>query len=242
MAKKKEQTTALAVVDSYPALVAGSEAGSVLRENLGGEDIGPGDLDRIKIPAGGGTIWEVPTVEGTDGAKELKGIIIHVSRQRAYWSNPDATGDAPECNSTDMVAGVGNPGGECLSCAFNEFGSRGRGKACKETTLVFILREGRPLPDILSLPATSFKAFKMYRLKLDVPYYAIETSFTLEKATSKDGNDFSRVAVRGDRRLADSEVEGVKSYADELSSLFKQASRPAAAAPAVDPIDNPSPF
>src|SRR5688500_11912452 len=108
-------STAIAVIDpkGFSVLEPNSEAAELIRANTAGEEVGVGDLDRIRVPTGGGTLWTVPTIEGEKSERELVGIIVHVARRRAYWSDPSPTGNPPDCSSRDCITGVGDPGGEC---------------------------------------------------------------------------------------------------------------------------------
>jgi len=56
-----------------------------IRDNMGGDTLSPFDLDRIKIPAGGSTVWELPSIDGTEAAKDFSGVVIEQQIQRVYW-------------------------------------------------------------------------------------------------------------------------------------------------------------
>src|SRR5437868_6977578 len=166
------------IEDQFPILAPNSPQLQLMIANLAGDDISVGDLDRIKVPSSGAVMWEVPTISGPDAAKSLEGIILHVARRRAYWKSKNMNGDQPDCSSNDCVTGEGDPGGECKDCPLNKFGTAtddagnpARGKACKETTLLFMLRPGATLPQIVIVPPGSLKIVKNYRLRLPVPYF-----------------------------------------------------------------------
>lgn len=222
--------TADAFNKQWPVLSPQSEAAQLIRDNLSGEDVGVGDLDRIKVPAGGATSWTVPTIEGDKNEKSLEGIIIHVARRRAYWDSPNPSGDPPTCASTDCITGVGDPGGDCASCPFNQFGSAvkqggvaGRGKACKESTLLFLLRSGQNLPVVVVTPPGSLKSIKQYRLKLPVPYFGCLTRLSLKKSKNKDGIDYAEIVPEYVGPLDPTQVDFVRRYAQALTGVFKTA-------------------
>ena len=102
-------------------------------------------LDRVKLPAGGGTAFEVPADdgEGTDMVKELRGVILFNHPAYAMYRDKYAGGNAaPDCSSFDGITGCGNPGGACADCPYNKFGSGdGKSKLCKNKRLLYILRE-----------------------------------------------------------------------------------------------------
>ena len=233
MAKKPEESrTEIAVVNSdlYPALVGGGQAVDIIAQNMGGEAVTANDLNRIKVPGSGGTIW---TVVDSDGAeqpfKALEGIIVQIARRRAYWPSAAATGTPPSCASADCITGIGDPGGNCERCPCNQFGtakkkdgSPGRGKACKETKLLFILREGSLLPDVVSAPPGSLKVVRQYQLKLGVPYWSVVTALTLEKATSKDGDLYATIHPQRVATLNAEHARQILDYANRLRKVFAQ--------------------
>ena len=99
---------------------------SIVVDNFGADGLRLTDLERITVPAGGGTMWEVPTIdsEGVDYHKTLTGIIIGSQTGRKYWKTSfDETGGGtpPDCFSADGVDGIGNPGGQCASCPNAKF-------------------------------------------------------------------------------------------------------------------------
>lgn len=212
-------------LESYP-IVSGNCA-EVIRENMGGEQVSPSDLSRIKVPSGGGLTWEVPSADGVEPAKVIDGVIIHICRRRAYWSNPNPTGDPPDCASDDCIEGKGDPGGPCEACPYNEFGSsrkgdgsEGRGKACKESKLLFTLRPGQSLPDVVVIPPGSLKAVKQYQLKLGKPYWSVVTRLALKKATNKDGIAYAQVEPTKVGVLNDDAASGMRAFAQTLQSVF----------------------
>lgn len=227
----KSATTELVPVnaETYPVIAAGSAIAETIRHNLGGESVGPSDLSRIRVPSGGGLVWEVPTIDGTEPAKNLDGIVVHIGRRRAYWSNPTPTGDPPECSSQDCVTGTGNPGGRCEACPLNAFGTargqngQGRGKACKESKLLFLLREKQLLPDIVVVPSGSLKAVKAWQLKLGVPYWSVVTRLAIEKATNKDGIGYARITIERKAVLDPETAKQIQAYASTLGSVFAAA-------------------
>lgn len=216
--------------ESYGVLMPGSVKHQMIAANMAGEQVNIGDLDRIRVPTGGATSWLVNTIEGEKAEKELTGIIVHVARRRAYWADPNPTGEQPDCSSNDCITGYGNPGGECGNCPFNEFGTarkqggeRGRGKACKESTLLFLLRPHLTLPEVVVVSPGSLKAVKQYRLKLPVPYFAALTKLKLVRKTSKDGHAYAEICPEYGGALSGEITERVRAYAATLEKLFASA-------------------
>jgi hypothetical protein len=197
-------TKALALTDyqAYPPATAEPDEIRTLFESLlaPGERIGPGDLQRISVPAAGGTVWTLPTTSGDEAAKTFDAIIVHHRLIRARWEG-DYTGQRtpPACFSDDAVTGVGTPGGDCATCPYAQFGSgRGRAPACKRRRLIFFVREGQLLPAYLSLPPTSERIGRQYLFRLGaerLPYWQVITRFALERAQSESGIAYSRVTL-----------------------------------------------
>ena len=82
-------------------------------------------IDRVKLPAGGGTAFEVPAEDGedTEMVKDITGVVLYNHPAYAYYASAFAGGHAaPDCSSIDGVTGVGVPGGDCRTCPYNKFG------------------------------------------------------------------------------------------------------------------------
>ncbi len=112
-------------------------------------------------------------------------------------------------------------------CPLNAFGtarkpdgSRGRGKACKEAKLLFLLREGCRLPDVVSVPASGLKALRQYQLKLGLPYWSVLTSLALEKARNRDGVVYATIRPSARGVLCRDVAARVAAYANALQGVF----------------------
>ena len=117
-------------------------------------------FDRIKIPAGGSTAFEIPgDGDEMEMAKEVKGVILLHHPAYAYYTEKYSGGsNPPDCGSFNGIQGTGNPGGACASCPYNQFGSgEGQSKACKNRRMLYILMENELFPMVLSLPTGSLK-------------------------------------------------------------------------------------
>ena len=192
-------------------VLAEYDIGKAMAEELAGMDV---DFERIKMPSGGSTFFEIPSIEqgGSEAVKELSAVILHHHALNVYYQGEyDGGGSPPDCISYDGRTGVGNPGGSCETCPFNEFGSgRNDGKACQNRRRVFILREGEVLPMLLSIPSTSLKAFNRY-----VQFIVAKrgrsnhfvTKFTLIEAVNKTNTRFSKVQCAKGRNLSPEELD-----------------------------------
>ena len=123
---------------------------------------------RVKIPAGGALMFELPSddPENPDYVKNLEGVILFNHPNNAYWPEGSEYDDSatPLCSSVDAKQGIGEPGGSCISCALNQFGSaaEGNGKACKNMRVLYLLRSGEFMPLQVTLPPTSLKPFREF--------------------------------------------------------------------------------
>lgn len=214
MAKAKTEALPAVIGDYAIAQMQAGEVAEIIRENVGAGGIGQFDLDRIKVPAGGSTIWSVPTLDGDQPAKELEGVIVHYQDQRAYWAESfgkGGGGSPPDCSSTDMQVGVGNPGGDCARCPFAQFGSavrddgsEGRGQACRSIRALYLLLPNSVLPLVVPVPPSSLKPIRGYFLRLAsqaVPYHAVTTKLKLTRTRSGDGIDYAQIQAELGQRL-----------------------------------------
>ena len=228
---KQEETKDLVEVGltDYAITQPGVDIGELVKSNLEGEGISFMDLERVKIPSGGGKTWTITDENGEEvDVREIEGIILHSKMIRSYWKDEySGGGTPPDCSSDDCVTGVGDPGGKCNTCEFNKFGTKKHSKACAERRLFFLLTSDSVLPVVISIPPTSLDAAKKYLINLTsksmVKSYAVTTKFTLDKDKSKDGIEFSRVIMTKGERLDDMAVRQVESYRDGIIPLLTQA-------------------
>lgn len=209
------------------------ELTELIQDNLAGQALTPSDLARIKVPAGGGTTWEVPTIKGTEAVKELVGVALRVDNRRAYWPGAyEGANDPPQCSSDNGLIGIGDPGGECHACPFNEWGSAGQegsaAKACKEMAQVFLIEPGSILPMVLTIPPGSLKQFRQFRvglLRAQLKLTDVEVGFALDKAASQKGITFSRVIPRVRGELDGAARNHMKALAELLVPAMDRAAR-----------------
>lgn len=213
---------------------AGANLGQLMRQNLDGESLRAGDiLDRIKIPSGGSTFWSVPSLDGEKAEKALEGIILSTKRRRAYWRSTDPSNNPPDCSSADCLHGVGKPGGDCMACQLNAFGSAtkkdgsaGAGKACKEVRQIFLLLPGRKLPVVIGASPGSLRVMRDYlgkelTMQREMPCYGCITRLELSKEKSADGIEYSRIKPSFVEQLGEEEMKAVAAYAASLASVFE---------------------
>lgn len=185
-------------------------------------------FDKVKIPAGGGLMFEI---NGDDGepepAKEIEGVILYHHAVNSYYKEAYSGGNnPPDCGSYDGKVGMGDPGGICSTCPFNQFGSSdsGAGKKCKNKRRIFILREGEVFPVMLSLPTGSLKEFTKFVRRLITKgnrSHTIVAKIALKKATSSTGIVFSQAVFSIKRNLTDEEIRAVLPLVENIKEVSK---------------------
>lgn len=229
MSKKEE----LAITSGFMAL-ADFNMNAAMAEELDGLE---GGFDRVKIPSGGSTLFELPgdDPDEPEAVKEFSAVILYHHPVLQYYKEKYTGGsNPPDCGSFDGVNGVGEPGGVCAKCALSQFGSgENNGKACKNRRRLFLLREGEIFPLILSLPTGSLKEYSRYIKRLlsrGNKSNMVVTRFTLKKATNASGIAYSQAAFAVDRLLTTEEqaligklTEQVKAYSSRVGFDAEEA-------------------
>lgn len=225
----KNETNAIANVGGFATPEDMQWLNEAMSEDCAGIEL---QLDRIKIPAGGSTAFEIPSADGddTEMVKEITGVILFNHPANAYYKDKYTGGsNPPDCSSFDGVHGTGTPGGNCAACPFNKFGSGdGKSKACKNRRMLYILREGQLFPVILNLPVGSSAAYKNYVKRLLTQRSSLSrvvTTISLKKAMSDSNIAYSQAAFKFVRQLTAEEVaslnplvEQMKTYAANLTT------------------------
>lgn len=159
---------------SYPETTTMATASAFNLPTMAGLDFGNDDLaddmegltlsfPKVKIPSGGALQFELPTgdPENPEYTRFLQGVILYHHASGAYWPEGCEYDDntAPLCSTVDGKQGYGTPGGACAACELNRYGTAtdGRGKACKNMRILYLLQDGDYIPLQLSAayqPAT----------------------------------------------------------------------------------------
>jgi hypothetical protein len=254
----------LAVIEpaSYAIMQADpAELQEALAVNAGGQKINPFDLDVVKIPAGGMTVWTVPDIEQGEVVKQaLEGIIILQRSIRSWWAGSiedTGGGSPPDCSSQDGLWGVGSPAGHpdmpteedaahdakfdvrydengtlitrgrfaCEACPLAQFGSGkgGRGQACKQNRLLFLLTPDSSLPLVVKVPPSSLRAVQSFMLRLSgkgVPMYGCVVSLSLKKAQNGQGISYAEIVPSFMARLSPEETVRMKAVHESLRPIL----------------------
>lgn len=209
--------------------ISSEELSEIITANIGETGtISRFDLDKCKVPTGGSTRWEVPTLEGNESQEEIEGIIIHWKDVRAFWQEEYSGGNTPpDCYADDAQTGVGNPGGDCATCPMSQWGSadKGDGQKCKEMRILFLLREDDILPLAIPAPPTSVANIKQYFMRLAskaIPFYGVITSLGLKEAMSNTGVKYSQIDPNFKKRLPKEDIEQIKIYREEIKPRLNE--------------------
>lgn len=241
--------------DRFPVLAEGSDALEALQANLDGEEFSVFDLDKIAVPSGGGTMWEVPSLDGTEGMKAIRGVMIGVIKRRSFWETSldeqEGSGTPPDCASDDSVFGRGlygvgsslNPEGACKTCPMNQFQENTKGrtsKPCKEQRLILFMAEGNVLPYVVQLAPTSKKEMEKFMLRLSgkqVPYYRAVVEIGLRKVEASPS--YSVVVPKFIEAIDSNAGTVLKTMGDQVVAAYNAAASGRPIIPAA-PVEAPS--
>ena len=213
----------LTVVENSGYMTTSINLGDLFSEEMDG--LTP-TFERIKIPAGCGISYEVPSDDpnNPDSVKEFKAVILYHHPVNSYYKEKFTGGsNPPDCSSVDGKIGVQGDTGECKacsSCPYSKFGSGDNGgMACKQKRRVFILREGEILPVLLTIPSASLKEFTKYVTRLlqkGKKTNSVVTKFGLKKAQNSTGITYSQVVCSVDRALTHEEQKSIAAMTEQV--------------------------
>lgn len=224
MSEKTKELVTMKNVEGFMTL-KNFDVGTTIAKEMDGLNVA---FDTVKIPIGGVTMFEMSTdnPEETESVKEFSAVILHHHPMRAYYKEAYTGGtNPPDCGSFNGLLGIGEPGGNCADCLFNEFGTGANGaKACKERRRLYLLREGDIFPLILSLPTGSLKPFSRYLMRC-LPRWGASnagvTRFTLTKAINSGGIVFTKAQFQMERKLTENEFQLVASLSEQRRELSR---------------------
>ncbi len=187
------------------------------------------NFQRVKIPAGGALQYEIPgdDPENPDYAKNLEGVILFNHASCAYWLDGEMDENtAPMCSAIDGKVGVGEPGGTCVTCALNRFGTgeNGKGKACKNMRILYLLRDGEYMPLQVTLPPTSIKPFNDFYSAAFASRHRGTCGSIVQLGLKRVENGTNTYSVATFRKLFDFTGEPlaqVKTYAEGFKEQIK---------------------
>lgn len=250
MAKKKTESEskelAVSSVSEYALMKADpKKIADLLITNLGDDELGEFDLERIKFPSGTTPAFARTNESGTEVINCLEGVILYAGNRRVYWQKRQGEGESggpPDCSSTDAKQGVGKIKGDdsspevgkirriCKQCPMSQFGtgtdSAGKptkGQACQQRKVLIMAVADSILPVCISLPPTSLKAYKEYAYALTAKgkdIRAVVTKISLEVVKVAGGNDYAKANLNFGDDLTPVEFEGIVAMVGTLQSVF----------------------
>ncbi len=254
--------SALAVVDAASFAIMTRDISTiknVIDTNNEGKPMTRFDLGRVKVPAGGGLQWEVPSLMGPQYSATIDAVIVGQQVSRAYYrmnlnDKGARSGAPPDCGSNDGETGIGYRTAEdaskgereheCAICPMAQFGESK--PACKLFRNLYLLREKDLLPLMLQVPPTSLKAVKDFMLNLTrnvMPYHGVVTRLGLEKATNVDNITYGKLTLTVVGELTPEQSARMAEYGKLVREFIARDNRVIAApvvsdAPAVDTLED----
>ncbi len=200
-----------------------------LAEDIDGLQLG---FQRVKIPSGGQVQFELPSddPDNPDYAKYLEGVIVYSHNANTYWPTGEDYDDntPPACQSMDGKLGYGDPGGICADCPYNRYGSdtkgTGKGKACKNQRIIYLLRSGEVMPIQLSLSPTSITPYSQFVNTAFVSRRRGVCGSVIRIGLKKKNNGKDDYSVATFQKLYDftgEELARIRAYDDDFKEQIK---------------------
>ena len=170
-------------------------------------------FDRIRVPAGGGLSFELPSDDpnNPDMMKEFSAVILY-----HYPSRDGKIG---------VVAETGECR-ECKNCPMAKWGSgENGGMACKQKRAMYLLREGELLPVVMTLSTGSLAEFTKYITRLVTKgkrANGVVTKFSLKRAQNSTGIAYSQVMCSVDRALNPDEQANISAMSEQVKNLVNR--------------------
>lgn len=246
MAKKKENELAVSSVSQYALMKSDpKKIAELLLTNLGDDELGEFDLERIKFPSGGTPAFTRTNEKGTQVVNEIEGVILYAGNRRAYWEKAYGEGDTggpPDCSSVDAKIGIGKISGDdksaevgsikriCKQCPMSQFGTGkdsagkpSKGQACQQRKVLIMAVADSILPICISLPPTSLKTYKEYAYSLTCSakdIRSVVTKISLQVVPVSGGPDYAKAVIKAGEDLTPTEFEGIVAMVDTLGKVF----------------------
>ena len=203
----------------------------LLSENLGGMALSTEDLIKIAIPAGGGTTWEIPTGAGdeVEPAKAIRGVVIAQLPLRLAFGDDKTllckSEDGKVGTPSDVLFAGPKPSGTCATCPLNQWGSKGKGKACADKMRLYIMREGDVLPILITLPPTSLANWRKYAVALATgarkAFYSVKTIISLKKIVPDGRDPYTVVQFTGGEACEEGEAQYYADFRINFIDMLK---------------------
>lgn len=222
--------------DQYLALQPESNIGEILASNVGEDaSISIRDLVSVPTPSSGATRWSIQTIAGEESVEEIVGILAYHQPYGSLWPSDDPVEGTPPLlvtNDFRVAKKIGDDYGDldpdAIEAArradgyydwkripYTEMGSgkKGIGKRAKEGRILCLIRPGDALPTILRVGPGSAGAVQQFLMQLTgarLFYYQAVIGISLEKKTSRGGQNFSKMKFRLVDKLTPEQGQAVR--------------------------------
>ena len=232
---------------NFLALRPDSDVREALTANLGpGETLSAGDLPRVPTPSGGGKVFSwIDSGNNEQSAKSIDGALVYYGVRGTLWGSEEPQGKvSPVLVSYDLITAIrvnddiGDLNADQLEACrtgdrtydwqrlpWNQYGTSksGRGKRCKESRLMAILRRDEAWPLLVTAGPGSLKTVVPFVKRLPVPHFRAEVSLTLEKVENAGGQPYSQIVPKLVGTISKEEGESLRHlYTIPLSRIAAQ--------------------
>jgi hypothetical protein len=179
-----------------------------------------------------------PSLQGEVMMPAMDVVIVGVRTTRSYWQSafqPGQSNDPPDCSSDTGQIGVGHPGGVCVQCPMNQFGSDPQslrnGKACREYRELFVMDQDDVFPKLLRVPRTTLASVSRYLFALakrklteqmgeEIVHRPMTPTDVLTRLTLIKGKRFLEVTCQTVQVLRPEEREMAHYYAEAFTRIL----------------------
>jgi hypothetical protein len=232
---------------NFLALRPDSDVREALTANLGpGESLNASDLPRVPTPSGGGKVFAwTDSGNNEQSAKSIDGALVYYGVRGTLWGSEEPQGKvSPVLVSYDLITAIrvnddiGDLNADQLEACrtgdrtydwtrlpWNQYGTSksGRGKRCKESRLMAILRRDEAWPLLVTAGPGSLKTVVPFVKRLPVPHFRAEVSLTLDKVENAGGQPYSQIVPKLVGTISKEEGEALRHlYTIPLSRIAAQ--------------------
>ncbi len=244
-------TTVESIAEQFPVLQGDSSIKEILATN-GIDALSEDDLVHAATPSGGGKLWNFEGVAGEETCEKITGILVFYAPRGVLWPSEEPGHDMPLLITRDMQVAypVGNlderdmgnidrdelekharvgGGYDWKALPWSKLGTskNGHGKRCKESRVMFLLREGEIIPMIVRAQPGSIKSIIQFMIRLTsqrIPYYRAVVELSLKKVKNKGGIDYSQIVPRLTETLNEEQGAAIHAlYTDKFVKMNETA-------------------
>jgi hypothetical protein len=242
---REQHSGALVPIEKYSIMNESADnIRAIVADNLGNGTLSAFDLEQMRVPSGGSTLWERSSFDDPDAdkdgivhLKEIQGAPVYFRDLRAWWrvafEERQGAGTPPDCQSQDNLHGagdfgvgsVGNPTGLCSNCPKAQWKSDrkgGPGQDCSQIRALFIMPPEGLLPMQVRIPPTSVRECRKFFVELagrGIPYWSVLIRMSLFKDKNAAGISYSKIRFTG-QRVKDEMKERMKGIHEAMRAVL----------------------